>query len=44
MKNETEKALPILTFRPAIPSGASAKAVFALPEAPKRLKFGSAET
>jgi hypothetical protein len=36
--------LPILTFDPSNPSGASAKAVFAPPEGPKRLKNGFRET
>jgi hypothetical protein len=44
MQNEYKNVLPILTFHPSTPSGATAKAVFALPEAPKRSKNGVAET
>jgi hypothetical protein len=44
MQNEYKNVLPILTFHPSTPSGATAKAVFALPEASKRQKIGPAET
>jgi hypothetical protein len=44
MQNEYKNVLPILTFDPSTPSDATAKAVLAPQEAPKRQKIGAAET